>query len=136
MTALARHLRARAALYALLVAACHLSLAVTASTIMLTTARPGMAVVAGDDCTCDHSAARMCPMHQRTAPRPVPAGTPRWCGAGADSIFALIPVLGALTVPEPVLQSLAPSGTTLTLAATGERPVRPARPPDSPPPRA
>lgn len=136
MTALGRHLRARAARYALLVAACQLSLAVSAGAVMLTAARPGSAVVAEDDCSCEHSAAVMCPMHRRTAPRPVPAGTPRWCGAGDDSIFALMPVLGALTVPEPVLQSLAPSSTTLTLAATAERPVRPAYPPDSPPPRA
>ena len=136
MTAFGRHLRARAALYALLVAACQLSLAAGASTIMLASTPPGASTVAEDDCSCEHSAAVMCPMHRRPASRPIPPGTPRWCGAGDDSVFALLPVLGALTVPEPVQGILEPSSVPLTLSRTAVHPVRLAHPPDSPPPRA
>ena len=127
---------ARAVRYALLAAVCQLSLAVSASAVMLATTHTGARDRRGRGCSCDHSTAVMCPMHRRSAPRPVPPGTPRWCGAGDDSIFALLPVLGTLAVPEPVQQSLAPSATSLALAPVAERPVRLARPPDSPPPRA
>ena len=135
MTALGRHFRTQAALYALLAAMCQLGVAMSASTVMLTSARTGAAIVA-DECSCDHSAAVMCPMHRRSAPRPLPAGTPRWCGAGDDSVFALVPTLGALGAPEAFQQILPPSSVPLAFALHADRPVRTARPPDNPPPRA
>ena len=64
-------------LYALFAAVCQLSLAVGASTIMLASTPPGASTVAEDDCSCEHSAAVMCPMHRRPTSRPIPPGTPR-----------------------------------------------------------
>ena len=68
-----RFVRARAALYALLVAVCQFGLSVSASAVMLTAAHGSITAVAEADCSCEHSAAVMCPMHRRNAPRPVPA---------------------------------------------------------------
>lgn len=130
-----RHLRARVALYALLVAVCQGGMVVSASAVMLTTPHSDKAVLE-DECSCEHSAAVMCPMHRRSTPRPVPPGTPRWCGAGDDSLFALVPVLGALTAPEAVHALLPPPRLTLATPPFAGRLVRPDRPPDSPPPRA
>jgi hypothetical protein len=130
------HHRGGRARYALLLAVCQLSLSLSASAIMLASTPPGVATVAEDECSCEHSAATMCPMHRRSAPRPLPAGTPRWCGAGDDSIFALVPVYGTLAAPEPVHRVLAPSPTRRTFSRSADRPVGLESPPDNPPPRA
>jgi len=134
-SAMGHHRRARAVRYALLVAVCQLSLALSASTVMLASTHTGVATVEAE-CSCDHSTAVMCPMHKRRAPRPLPPGTPRWCGAGDDSIFALLPVYGTLAAPEPLHRVLAPAATPRSFAPVSDRPVGLDSPPDSPPPRA
>jgi hypothetical protein len=75
-------------------------------------------------------------MHRRGSTRPPPPGTPRWCSAGDDTIFALVPVYGTLAAPEPVHRVLAPSATPPTFAHDADRPTALESPPDSPPPRA
>jgi hypothetical protein len=126
----------RLALCALSVALCQVSLSMSATAIVLAGARPGAAAVAEEECECEHSAAVMCPMHRRSAPKPAAPGTPRWCSAGDDSLLALVPVYGALAVPEALHRLLPPPATPRALARVADRPTDLDSPPDSPPPRA
>jgi hypothetical protein len=137
-SALLGWLRGGLARIAWLVAVCQLALVIIPSAaIAAHQLQSGRASIAAEEeCTCEHEAGVMCPMHRRSAPRPIPAGAPRWCGAGDDSLFALAPVLGALVAPEPI------QTTVLTLPVVplhthdAARLLLLDRPPDSPPPRA
>jgi hypothetical protein len=135
---LARHLRDRAARIALLVVLCQLGLVIAPSVALAAhhlqsgTAR----VAAAEECTCEHEAGVMCPMHRRSAPRPIPAGAPRWCGAGDASLFALAPVLGALVPPEPLHEAALIPLVTPGSPFANDSLLRLDRSPDSPPPRA
>jgi hypothetical protein len=106
------------------------------STTIALAAAPHAGAVVEEECRCEHSAGVMCPMHRRSSSRPVPVDAPRWCTGVDDSIFAVVPVFGALAMPERAahllphdVESAAP-----LFRAGGPRPLD--RPPDSPPPRA
>jgi hypothetical protein len=131
-----RHVRARLASYAIALALCQVA-AVGSATIVLAASPQSRAltVAADDECSCEHTTGVMCPMHRKSSSRPVPANAPRWCQGVDDSTAAVLPVLGALALPErvarftiPVVSSLAPP-----LRVEAPRPLH--SPPDSPPPR-
>jgi hypothetical protein len=137
VTAFLRQLRAHAARCALAVAVCQVAL-VCSATMVLAASTPSSAVhvTADEECSCDHSTGVMCPMHRRASSRPTPTNAPRWCKGVDGSSYAVLPVLGTLSLPERVLQ-LAPAITESTVPAPRTVAPRPlAHPPDSPPPRA
>lgn len=106
--------------------------------MVLAASRPSSAahVTAGEECSCDHSTGVMCPMHRRGSSRPAPTNAPRWCQGVDGSSYAVLPVLGTLSLPERVVQ-LAPGVTESTAPAPLTVAPRPLdHPPDSPPPRA
>jgi hypothetical protein len=127
-----RRLRALAGRCAIVLAVCQVA---TIASVTLLAALPSAgasSVSSHEECTCDHVAGVMCPMHRRSSS---PKG-PRWCAAGDASIYLLLPGLNAPAMPlrvatlaPPISESVAPArsaGIALTLAS----------PPDSPPPRA
>jgi hypothetical protein len=121
---------------ALAVAICQVAV-LSASTIVLA-ASPragGLRVAADEECSCEHSAGVMCPMHRRSTSRPIPANGPRWCKGVDDSSYAVLPALGTLAMPERVAE-LVPSVTeAVAPTVPAETPRFLDRPPDSPPPR-
>jgi hypothetical protein len=137
VTAFLRHLRAHAARCALAVAVCQVAV-LCSTTVALGASTPSGAVhvTADEECTCDHSAGVMCPMHRRASSRPAPTNAPRWCKGVDGSSYAVVPVLGTLVLPERVAQ-LTPGISESAAPAPRSASPRPlARPPDSPPPRA
>ena len=137
MTAFLRHVRALASRYALVVAVCQVA-ALSASTMVLAASPPdvGLHIGTGEECTCDHTAGVMCPMHKRASSRPAPANAPRWCKGVDESSFAVLPVIGTLALPEYVTDLLPQITATAAPAIRVGAPRLLDRPPDSPPPRA
>ena len=88
-------------------------------------------VSAHEECTCDHVAGVMCPMHRRSSS---PNG-PRWCAAGDASIYFLLPGLNAPALPARVATLAAPTSESVAPASCAEVPLPLDSPPDSPPPR-
>jgi hypothetical protein len=130
-----RHLRARAARYALAVAVCQLAVLLSA-TVVLTASTSGASTIAADEeCRCDHSAAVMCPMHKRST-RPLPPDAPRWCAGVDETAYAVLPTLGVLGLPERDTQTISLTFESLVPAARAGAIHPLATPPDSPPPRA
>ena len=89
-------------------------------------------VSAHEECTCDHVAGVMCPMHRRSSH---PNG-PRWCAAGDASIFFLLPALNAPALPVRVAVLAPPTFESVAPTPSVGVPLALASPPDSPPPRA
>jgi hypothetical protein len=89
-------------------------------------------VSAHEECTCDHAAGVMCPMHRRSSS---PNG-PRWCAAGDASIYFLLPGLNAPALPVRVAGLAPPTFESVAPALSVGVPLALASPPDSPPPRA
>ena len=137
MIAFLRHFRALAGRYALALAICHVAVLCSATIVLAATPRAGGTTVGADEeCSCDHSTAVMCPMHRKSTSRPAPANAPRWCKGIDTSTYAVLPVLGALALPErvvafvlPIVESSAPDARAASVRLLGH-------PPDSPPPRA
>jgi hypothetical protein len=137
VTAFLRHFRALAGRYALALALCQVAVLCSATIVLAATPRAGGTTVgAEDECNCEHSTAVMCPMHRKSSSRPLPANTPRWCKGVDGSTYAVLPVLGALALPERVARLLLPLLESPAAAVSAEAPRPLARPPDSPPPRA
>ena len=137
MTAFLRHVRALAGAYALALAVCQVAVVASATIVLASSLRSGtLGVAADEECSCDHAAGVMCPMHRRSSPRPAPANGPRWCKGVDDSTYAVIPALGTLALPERVALLVRPVTPVLATAHPAEAPVPLDRPPDSPPPRA
>ena len=136
VTAFLRHFRALAGRYALALAMCHVAVLCSATIVMAATPRAGGTTVGADEeCNCGHSTAVMCPMHRKSTSRPVPANTPRWCKGIDTSTYAVLPVLGTLSLAERVAQLLPPLAESAAAAISAEAPRSFDRPPDSPPPR-
>lgn len=132
-----RHFRALAGRYALALAMCHVAVLCSATIVLAATPRAdGVTVGADEECDCEHSTAVMCPMHRKSSSRPVPANTPRWCKGVDGSTYAVLPVLGALALPERIAQLELPLVEPHAAAVSAEVPRFLDRPPDSPPPRA
>ena len=122
--------------YALAVAVCQVAVLSASTIVLAATPHSGALHVAADEeCTCDHTAGVMCPMHKRASSRPVPTNAPRWCSGAADSTFALIPVLGNFALPERVAELVLTVTESAMPARRVEAPRLLDRPPDSPPPR-
>lgn len=122
---------------ALAIALCQLAV-LSASTIVLV-ASPragGLSVAAGEECSCEHTAGVMCPMHRRSTSRPAPASAPRWCAGVGDSSYPVLPVLGTLAMPERIAEVVLSLTDSAAPAVPAETPRVLAPPPDSPPPRA
>lgn len=136
MTAFLRHLRALASRYALAVAVCQVAVLSASTMVLAATPHNGaLHIGADEECTCDHTAGVMCPMHKRASSRPAPTNAPRWCKGVDDSSFAVLPVLGVLALPERVVQLLLVITESTAPAFRAEAPRLLDRPPDSPPPR-
>jgi hypothetical protein len=132
---LVRHLRAHVVRYAVALAVCQ-ALAVCSATIVLAAApHAGGALAVEEECTCEHSAGVMCPMHRRSSSRPVPVDAPKWCQGVDDSLLAALPVLGTLALPERIAQLVPTAVESLAPSFRAEAPRPLDRPPDSPPPR-
>lgn len=137
MTAFLRHFRALAGRYALAVAVCQVAVLSTSTIVLAASPHDGsLHVAAGEECTCDHTAGVMCPMHKRASSRPAPSNAPRWCKGVDGSSYAVLPVLGTLALPERVAELLLSFETTPVLAPRAQAALPLDRPPDSPPPRA
>ena len=137
MTPFIRHVRTLAGRYALAVAVCQVAV-LCSSTLVLAASTPssGVHLTAGEECSCDHSTGVMCPMHRRGSSRPAPTNGPRWCKGVDSSSYAVLPVLGTLSLPESIAPFVC-AVTESTAPAPCSKPPRPLpRPPDSPPPRA
>ena len=130
------HLRARAPRFALALVVCQLA-ALSFSTLVLAASQPPGALTVGahEECSCDHTTGVMCPMHRRSASRPIPANVPRWCKGVDGSTYAVLPVLGTLAMPERVALFAVPAveSTPPAFRAASPRPLD--HPPDNPPPR-
>jgi hypothetical protein len=114
----------------------HVAVLCSATIVLAATPRAaGLSVGADEECSCDHSTAVMCPMHRKTTSRPVPANTPRWCKGIDTSNYAVLPVLGALALPERVEAFTLPSVESSAPDARAESVRLLDHPPDSPPPR-
>ena len=136
MTAL-RQLRRHAARYALVVAVCQLAVLCFSTITLAASARSAaLAVSAGEECSCEHTAGVMCPMHRKSSPRPAPANGPRWCNGVDGGAFAVLPSLGALAMPERIVELVLSFAESTAPAFRADAPRLLARPPDNPPPRA
>ena len=137
MIACLRHFRALAGRYALALAICHVAVLCSATVVLAASPRAGGTTVGADEeCNCEHSTAVMCPMHRKSTSRPVPANTPRWCKGIDTSTYAVLPVLGALALPERVVALVLPLVESPAADAHAESVRLLDHPPDSPPPRA
>jgi len=133
MTALRRH----AARYALAVALCQLAVLCSSTITLAASVRSAaLAVSAGEECSCDHTAGVMCPMHRKSSPRPAPTNGPRWCNGVNGDTFALLPSIGALAMPERVAHFQPSIVESVAPALRADAPRLLDRPPDNPPPRA
>jgi hypothetical protein len=122
--------------YALALALCQVIAACAGTIVLAASPRAGGDVVSADEeCNCEHSSGVMCPMHRRSSSRPIPADAPRWCTGLDDSVFAVLPVFGALALPERIAHLARPELEPLVTAPRPGAPRSLDRPPDSPPPR-
>jgi hypothetical protein len=113
-------------------AVCQVATMASAAVLAAMPAAGTSSVSAHEECTCDHVAGVMCPMHRRSSN---PNG-PRWCAAGDASIYLLLPGLNAPALPVRVATLAAPPIESEAPAPFAEAPLPLASPPDSPPPRA
>ena len=136
MTAL-RPLRLHAARYALAIAVCQLAVLGSSTITLAASARSAaLAVNAGEECSCEHTAGVMCPMHRNSSSRPAPTNGPRWCNGVDGGAFAVLPSLGALAMPERIVELALSFAESAAPAFGTDSPPLLARPPDNPPPRA
>ena len=134
---LLRQLRVRVARFALAVAVCQLAVLCSSTLVLATSHAPGASTVStGEECSCDHTAGVMCPMHRKSSSRPVPANAPRWCTGADGSTWAVLPALGMLAMPEGIAQLLPSIVESRVAASAAAAPAPLDRPPDNPPPRA
>jgi hypothetical protein len=137
VTAFLWHLRARAARVAFALAVCQLAVLSVSTIVLAASPRAGgLTLAADEECSCEHTAGVMCPMHRRSTSAPAPADGPRWCKGVDDSSYAVLPVLGSLAMPEPIVTFVFSLTESAAPAVHAEAPRLLDRPPDSPPPRA
>jgi hypothetical protein len=135
--------RARLRVGALLLAVCQLMLVVTTTAVLASraSAPPTATVSADDDCTCEHSAGVMCPMHRPSKTssaktRPAPSRTLRSFVSCEESASFVVPGYGALAPPESIQRAPQPAADAAARVAFAQHPARVDSPPDFPPPRA
>jgi len=133
--------RARLRIGALVLAVCQVVLAGTATVVLASTSSKTATVAPDDDCTCEHSAGVMCPMHRpsKTSPaktRPAPSKALRSFVSCDEPAYLMVPGYGALAPPESIQTAPLPAADAAAPAALAQHPVRVASLPDPPPPRA
>ena len=135
--AILRHVRTFAGRYALVVVVCQVAV-LSSTTIVLAASTPSgaLTVAAVEECSCEHTAGVMCPMHRRSSSRPAPSNGPRWCSGADASSYAVLPAFGQLAMPEHLAQFAFAITESTAPAPRIEAPRPFDRPPDSPPPRA
>jgi hypothetical protein len=127
----------RAPRYALAVVVCQLAVLCSSTITLAASPRSGtLAVGAAEACSCDHTAGVMCPMHRKSSARPAPTNGPRWCKGADGAAFAVLPSLGALAMPERLVELVLSFAESAAPVSSADAPRLLARPPDSPPPRA
>jgi hypothetical protein len=131
-----RQLRRCTARYALAVAVCQLAVLCSSTIMLAASARSAaLAVSAGEECSCEHTAGVICPMHRKSSTRPAPQNAPRWCKGADGGTFAVLPSLGALAMPERIVELVLAHAGSAARAFPAETPTLVDHPPDSPPPR-